>query len=163
MSVNDCGLSHIALQVRDLAKSIAFYQRYAGMQVIHQREPGIAEAQKVAWLSDLTRPFALVLVQSHSTVDTPLGPFGHIGVACASRDEIDEKVRLAEQEGVLRRAAQQSAAPVGYWAFFADPDGNTLELSYGQQIGMDVIAAQRQAGDQAYSGVAHFLPGHVSR
>jgi catechol 2,3-dioxygenase-like lactoylglutathione lyase family enzyme len=89
----------------------------------------------------------LVLVQSQSTVDTPLGPFGHIGVACASRDEIDAKVRLAEQEGVLRRAAQQSAAPVGYWAFFADPDGNTLELSYGQQIGMDVIAAQQQAGE----------------
>lgn len=142
MSDIDVGFSHLALQVKDLSKSVEFYQRYAGMQIIHQREPGIAEAQKVAWLSDLTRPFALVLVQSEISNDTPLGPFGHIGVACGSREEIDAKVKLAEQEGVLRRAAQQSAAPVGYWAFFADPDGNTLELSYGQQIGMEVITAR---------------------
>ncbi|PIF14924.1 VOC family protein [Candidatus Pantoea floridensis] len=140
MLEHDIGFSHIALQVRDIESSVDFYQRYAGMQVIHEREPGIAEAQKVAWLSDLTRPFALVLVQSQTTVDTPLGPFGHIGVACKTREEIDAKVALAEQEGVLRRPAQQSSAPVGYWAFFADPDGNTLELSLGQQIGLEIIA-----------------------
>lgn len=140
---NDNGFTHLALQVRDLDKSVDFYQRYAGMQVIHQREPGVAEAHKVAWLSDLTRPFALVLVQSESSDDTPLGPFGHIGVACASREEIDEKVAIARREGVLRRDAQQSEAPVGYWAFFADPDGNTLELSYGQQIGLEIITARQ--------------------
>lgn len=139
MKEHDRGFSHLALQVRDIVRSIDFYQRYAGMQVIHEREPGIAEAQKVAWLSDLTRPFALVLVQSETTIDTPLGPFGHIGVACHSKEEIDAKVALAEREGVLRRPAQQSSAPVGYWAFFADPDGNTLELSYGQQIGLEII------------------------
>lgn len=139
---NDTGFSHLALQVRDLDASIDFYQRYAGMELIHYREPAIVEAQKVAWLSDLTRPFALVLVQPAQQEDTPLGPFGHIGVACATREEIDVKVAQAQQEGILRRAAQQSAAPVGYWAFFADPDGNTLELSYGQQIGMEIIMAQ---------------------
>jgi predicted lactoylglutathione lyase len=62
-------------------------------------------------------------------------------VACSSREEIDEKVALARLEGVLRRDAQQSCVPVGYWAFFADPDGNTLELSYGQQIGLEIITA----------------------
>lgn len=139
MKEHDVGLSHIALQVRDIARSVDFYQRYAGMQVIHERSPGVAEAQKVAWLSDLTRPFALVLVQSQTTVDTPLGPFGHIGVAANSKEEIDAKVALAEREGVLRRPAQQSSDPVGYWAFFADPDGNTLELSYGQQIGLEIM------------------------
>ena len=25
--------------------------------------------------------------------------------------------------------------------FFADPDGNTLELSWGQRVGLEVIAA----------------------
>ncbi|WP_337013656.1 VOC family protein [Pantoea sp. AS142] len=139
---NDTGFTHLALQVRDLEMSVDFYQRYAGMQVIHQREPGLTEAQKVAWLSDLTRPFALVLVQPENSDDTPLGPFGHVGVACASREEIDEKVARARLEGVLRRDAQQSDAPVGYWAFFADPDGNTLELSYGQQIGLEIITAR---------------------
>ncbi len=36
--------------------------------------------------------FRPVLVQSDDPADTPLGPFGHLGVACATRAEIDEKV-----------------------------------------------------------------------
>lgn len=109
------------------------------MQVIHQREPGITEAHKVVWLSDLTRPFALVLVQSDNSDDTPLGPFGHIGAAWGSREEIDEKVAIARREGVLRGDAQQSATPAGYRALFADPDDNKPEHSDGQQSGMETI------------------------
>lgn len=141
MTTLDIGLTHVAFEVKDITKSIDFYQRYGGMKVIHQREPGIPAAEKVAWLSDLTRRFAIVLVQTAQSKDTPLGPFGHLGVACASREEIDRKVAMAEQEGVLRRAPEQSPPPVGYWAFFADPDGNTLELSYGQQVGDQVDLA----------------------
>lgn len=143
MAGHDIGLTHVAFEVKNVQKSIDFYQRYAGMQVIHQRQPAIAAAEEVVWLSDLTRPFALVLVQTKIKQDTPLGPFGHLGVACASREEIDEKAQMAQREGVLRRAPQQSEAPVGYWAFFSDPDGNTLELSYGQQVGLEVLAAAR--------------------
>lgn len=95
----------------------------------------------MAWLSDRTRPFALVLVQSDDPADTPLGPFGHLGVACATQAEIDEKVAQARREGVLRREPEQLGDPVGYFAFFADPDGNTLDLSWGQRVGLEVIAA----------------------
>lgn len=142
MSVNDVGFTHVAFEVQDLQKSIDFYQRYAGMQVVHQRQPGVPEAEDVAWLSDLTRPFALVLVQTAVRRDTPLGPFGHLGVACATREEIDEKVAMAGREGVLRKAPVASPSPVGYWAFFADPDGNTLELSFGQQVGLQAMIAR---------------------
>ncbi len=138
MTATDIGLTHVAFEVKDIAKSIDFYQRYAAMKVVHQREPGVPEAEKVAWLSDLTRRFAIVLVQTQAGRDTPLGPFGHLGVACATIDEIDMKVSMAEREGVLRKPPQQSGPPVGYWALFADPDGNTLELSCGQQIGFTI-------------------------
>ena len=80
-----------------------------------------------------------MLVQSDQPADTPLGPFGHLGVACATRQEIDNKVVEARREGVLRREPEQAGDPVGYFAFFADPDGNTLELSWGQQVGLQVI------------------------
>lgn len=140
---DDTGFTYLSLPAGDLDKSVEFYRRDAEMQVIHQREPGITEAHKVVWLSDLTRPFALVLVQSDNSDDTPLGPFEHIGAASGSREEIDEKVAIARREGVLRRDAQQSEIPVGYWAFFADPDGNTLELSFGQQIGLAIIRARK--------------------
>ncbi|WP_421532596.1 VOC family protein [Lelliottia amnigena] len=135
----DVGFTHVAFVVRDLDKSVAFYQRYAGMEVVHSREPGVPDARKVAWLSDHTRPFALVLVQADNVTDTPLGQFGHLGVACATREEIDRKTVMAREEGCLRKAPQDYGEPVGYFVFLADPDGNTLELSFGQRVGLEAI------------------------
>lgn len=135
----DVGFTHVAFVVRDLEKSINFYSHYAGMEVVHRREPDLPDARKVAWLSDHTRPFALVLVQSDNVTDTPLGNFGHLGVACASREEIDKKTQIARAQGILRREPVDAGEPVGYYVFFADPDGNTLELSYGQRVGLQTI------------------------
>jgi hypothetical protein len=30
---------------------------------------------------------------------------------------------------------------VGYWAFLRDPDGHTLEIAYGQELGLAVERA----------------------
>lgn len=141
----DVGFTHVAFVVRDLEKSSDFYSRYAGMDVVHSRVPDVAEARKVAWLSDRTRPFALVLVQADVVTDTPLGNFGHLGVACASIEEIDKKVEMARSEGVLRKEPVQAGDPVGYFVFFADPDGNTLELSYGQRVGLEAWGAGNES------------------
>ncbi|NTZ44848.1 VOC family protein [Lelliottia aquatilis] len=141
----DVGFTHVAFVVRDLDKSIDFYHRYAGMDVVHKREPDVPEARKVAWLSDRTRPFALVLVQPDVVTDTPLGNFGHLGVACASIEEIDQKVEMARSDGVLRKEPVQAGDPVGYFVFFADPDGNTLELSYGQRVGLQASGAESES------------------
>jgi len=135
----DVGFTHVAFVVRDLDKSIDFYKLYTGMDVVHRREPDVPNARKVAWLSDHTRPFALVLVQADKVTDTPLGHFGHLGVACASREEIDRKIQIARAQGVLRREPEDAGEPVGYYVFFADPDGNTLELSYGQRVGLQTV------------------------
>jgi lactoylglutathione lyase len=129
----DHGLTHIAFVVKDLDASLSFYRKYANMSVVSRRTAG-GDIAEVAWISDLTRPFAIVLIQSASIDDTPLGPFGHLGVACASREEVDRLAAEAEREHRLRRAPQDSGPPVGYWAYLADPDGNTLEISYGQAI-----------------------------
>ncbi|KJQ39886.1 VOC family protein [Enterobacter bugandensis] len=138
----DVGFTHVAFMVRDLEKSLVFYRRYAGMDVIHSREPDLPTARKVAWLTDHTRPFALVLVQADTVTDTPLGHFGHLGIACATREEIDRKTAMAAKEGVLRKAPEDLGDPVGYYVFFADPDGNTLELSYGQRVGITAVQAK---------------------
>jgi catechol 2,3-dioxygenase-like lactoylglutathione lyase family enzyme len=124
-------------------KSIAFYRRYAGMEVIHQREPGIPDARKVAWLSDRTRPFALVLVQADTVTDTPLGHFGHLGVACATREEIDRKTEMAMRTAYYEKRRKTWATPSVYYVF-CRPDGNTLELSFGQRVGLEAIRAENQ-------------------
>lgn len=43
----DVGFTHVAFVVRDLEKSIDFYGRYAGMEVVHRREPDLPEARHV--------------------------------------------------------------------------------------------------------------------
>jgi catechol 2,3-dioxygenase-like lactoylglutathione lyase family enzyme len=137
--MSDLGLTHVAFAVADMELSVRFYARYAAMQVVHRRGDAASEA---VWLSDLTRPFVIVLVRAPGLADTPLGPFGHLGVACASRADVDALARDAAAEGVLRSGPTDSGPPVGYWAMLADPDGNTLELSHGQEVALAV----REAG-----------------
>lgn len=139
-AMSDLGMTHVAFAVRDLERSIAFYAKYAATRVIHERHNG--HDGKVAWISDGTRPFAVVLIQSKAAHDTPLGPFGHLGVALASREEVDCLANEARREGVLRSEPTDSGPPVGYWTLLADPDGNTLELSFGQLVEFTVAHAE---------------------
>jgi len=134
--MSDIGLTHIALPVSDVDRTIQFYSKYAGMQVVHRRidaKAGVA----VVWLSDRTRPFVIVLIQTDS-VHPVLSPFAHLGVGCKSREYMDELCDKARQEGVLLEEPKDSGYPIGYWAFLRDPDGHTLELSYGQEVGFTV-------------------------
>jgi catechol 2,3-dioxygenase-like lactoylglutathione lyase family enzyme len=128
--LSDVGLTHVALPVRDLDASIDFYARYAQMQVVHRREG-------VVWLSDRTRPFVIVLMQG-GEVEHPLRPAAHLGVACPSRAEVDRLCALARDEERLVGGPEDYGPPVGYWAFLSDPDGHTLEISHGQDVGLVV-------------------------
>jgi catechol 2,3-dioxygenase-like lactoylglutathione lyase family enzyme len=144
--MSDVGLTHVALLVSHLDASIAFYSRYARMEVVHRRQDGHSE---VAWLSDKTRPFVIVLIQITKIVPRPvvrlvvklLFPFEHLGVGCASRDEIDQLCQIARTEGCLRLGPKDSGPPLGYWCLLSDPDGHTLELSHGQEVGLTVERA----------------------
>jgi catechol 2,3-dioxygenase-like lactoylglutathione lyase family enzyme len=132
----DVGLTHIALLARDLDASVRFWSRYASMHVVHERADP-APGTRVVWLSDRTRPFVVVLIEANSA-EPVLRPFAHLGVGCSSRDEVDRLCAEARRDGVLTREPEDSGPPVGYWAFLRDPDGHTLELSFGQEIGLAV-------------------------
>lgn len=132
----DIGLTHIALPVTDVDRSIKFYSTYAAMEVIHRRLDSVTGVV-VVWLCDRTRPFAIVLIQTDA-VHPVLSPFAHLGVGCKSREYVDNLCAQAKQEGVLVEEPKDSGYPIGYWAFLRDPDGHTLELSYGQEIGLQI-------------------------
>ena len=137
--MSDIGLTHVALPARDLEASVAFYRKYARMEVVHQRKDA-STGSGVVWLSDRTRPFVIVLVQV-PRVDRPLAPLAHLGVGCPTRDEVDRLCGEARREGALRLGPIDSGEPVGYWAFLSDPDGHTLELAFGQEVGLAVERA----------------------
>jgi catechol 2,3-dioxygenase-like lactoylglutathione lyase family enzyme len=132
----DHGLTHVALPVADVEASLDFYRRFADMHVVHHRRDEQTSDQ-VVWLSDRTRPFVIVLIE-HDQPSGGLTGFSHLGVGCNSREEVDRRTATAQREGRTVRGPFDSGPPVGYWAFITDPDGNNLELSYGQEVGMTV-------------------------
>ncbi len=137
--MNDLGLTHIALTVTDIEATISFYDRYANMQIVHERISD-ESGKRVVWLSDKTRPFVVVFIESESAEPVMI-PFAHLGVGCESREEVDRLCNLARKEGVLIREPEDSGYPVGYWAFLRDPDGHTLEIAFGQEVGLTVETA----------------------
>ena len=133
----DLGATHVALPVLDVDRSIDFYARYAAMKVVHRRVDA-ATGSVVAWISDLTRPFVVVLIQA-PVVDHGLkGHFSHLGVGVKSRDEVDRLCADARAAGREVMGPIDSGYPVGYWAYIVDPDGHNLEISHGQEVGFTV-------------------------
>jgi catechol 2,3-dioxygenase-like lactoylglutathione lyase family enzyme len=134
--MSDRGLTHVALTVRDVDQSVTFYRDFGGFEVVHERhddETGSA----VVWLSDLTRPFVVVLIQNDGPIHRLAGS-NHLGVSLLSRDEVDAAADRARAGGVLELGPIDSGHPVGYWAIIRDPDGHQLEVSHGQDVGLTV-------------------------
>lgn len=129
----DVGFTHVALPVRSLEASVAFYELYADMHVVHRRH-------SVAWISDRTRPFALVLIETSGEIK-PLLPVAHLGVGVRSREEVERRCELARDNQCLLRGPTDAGPPVGYWALISDPDGHTLEIAFGQEVGSVVDGA----------------------
>src|SRR5712692_2576333 len=129
----DIGLTHVALTAANLEASIAFYAKYARMQVVYRR-PG------TIWLCDRTRPFVIVFLEV-PRVEHALRPLAHLGVGCQDREEVDRLCDMARSEGHLIEAPVDLGPPIGYRGFIRDPDGQTLEVSFGQEIGLSVAEA----------------------
>lgn len=139
--MSDFGLTHIALPVANVERSISFYTKYAGMSVVHRRIDKTNDTStEVVWMTDKTRPFVIVLIEMQK-VEPILSPIAHLGVGCPSREEVDRLCNEARTEGILRDGPCDSGYPIGYWAFISDPDGHTLELSYGQEVALTVVNA----------------------
>jgi len=137
----DRGLTHVALAVTDLDASLAFYERYASMNVVHLRtDPG--GGNSVAWISDLTRPFVVVLIEVDAVDQRLGGVYGHLGLGVDAREEVDRRCADAKHAGYAVFGPIDSGPPVGYWGYIVDPDGHNLELSFGQEVGLTVEHAR---------------------
>jgi lactoylglutathione lyase len=133
--------THIALCVKDIDATIAWYERFTHLRLLARGED---HDGKNAWLGDSSQaesPFVLVLGQFYEGHDPfapaahpPLGPFAHIGIELPSKEMVDEVAARGKAEGCLAFGPMQMPKQIGYICFLKDPDGNTVEFSFDQGV-----------------------------
>jgi len=126
-------LTHVALFVRDVAATVAFYGDFVGLHVVHDR---VDQDVRVVWLSERTRaPEFVIVAIGVAPAEGSVPPrFAHFGYDLASREAVDAIAQRARQAGVLERGPLDAGPIVGYSCILRDPDGNLVEFSYGQPI-----------------------------
>jgi catechol 2,3-dioxygenase-like lactoylglutathione lyase family enzyme len=126
-------LTHLALGVRDLERTITFYRRHARLHVVHDRLDGDA---RVVWLSERAEEPDFVLVLFEVRADPPVAPstLMHLGFAVDSREDVDAAAEEGRRQDVLMIPPHYAGPVVGYFCILRDPDGNQVEFSYGQPI-----------------------------
>ncbi len=125
--------THLALHVRDLDACVRFYEAFCGLVVTHRRGTG---PHRVVWLAEVGREtaFVFVLLEGGPGRKQAEGDFSHLGFACGSREAVDQVARRGQEAGCLAWPPRQEPYPVGYYCGLNDPDGNFIEMSFGQSI-----------------------------
>jgi lactoylglutathione lyase len=142
-------LTHIALPVRDLDETLAFYERYTTLVNIHERLDPQTGLRSV-WLAnqqdvtDAAARFVIVLIcgklPTAVTGDIKeeygfLRSISHLGISLDSRDDVDRVAAMAKEEGCLLLGPMYRNEVVGYICIVTDPDGNNVEFSVEQVLG----------------------------
>lgn len=149
-------LTHIALPVRDIDRTLEFYRRYTTLEVIHERHDPETNMRS-AWLANAgdktaggdgigvqAATFVIVLIcgalpkQITGDIEESYGfltSISHLGLSCDSRDDVDRIAAMAKEEGCLLLGPIYRNIVVGYICIVQDPDGNNLEFSVEQVLG----------------------------
>ena len=129
--------THCALHVGDVERSVAFYRRFCGLDVVHTH--GSDPAERTVWMAEPGREqaFVLVLVPGGAGHRQDEADMTHYGFAVASRAAVDDIAARGRTAGCLHWDARELPYPVGYLCALRDPDGYIVEFSHGQPLGPD--------------------------
>ena len=127
-------LTHLGLPVTDLDKSIAFYEKWGGMKV--QERPKDAVGIKGARLAGKGSNFVISLLEMPVQTALPMPGVMHLGFECNSKAQVDKVAADAKKAGILMSGPVDSGPDLGYQTYISDPDGNSLEFSFGQRVGL---------------------------
>ncbi|MCB0997283.1 MAG: VOC family protein [Acidimicrobiales bacterium] len=133
--------THIALRVKDIDASIAWYTEFTPMELLAKREDDFGFGAWLGQPDSPDKPFILVLAQFFPATDPFAGapqeilaPFAHLGIELTSADAIDEVAAKGEAAGCLSMPPTEMPDPIGYICMLTDPDGNHIEYSYDQGV-----------------------------
>ena len=121
------GLHHVALTVRDLAASAAWYEDLFDLDVMME-EPGEERQAKVYRLRGTDTVFGLVEFASNdgSTFRPDRTGLDHAAFSVATRTGVDAWAERLDAAGIEHSGAID--IPVGAILNFADPDGIALSI-----------------------------------
>jgi catechol 2,3-dioxygenase-like lactoylglutathione lyase family enzyme len=124
------GLWHVALRVKDLTRSEAFYRELFGMQVVWRPD------SRNVYLSSGADNLALheIPADEKTTVDGRPQALDHIGLVVGSTDSVDQLFRHAQQSGVRIVKDPKEHRDGSYSFYLADPDGTVIQVLYEPTI-----------------------------
>lgn len=141
--------THVALPVRNLDATLAFYSKYTTLENIHERTDPDTGLRSV-WLAnpgDRTEQaarFVLVLIEGKLPTEITgdikekygfLTSIAHLGISLNTRAEVDQIAAMASEDGILVLGPMYRNPVVGYICLITDPDGNNVEFSVEQVLG----------------------------
>jgi catechol 2,3-dioxygenase-like lactoylglutathione lyase family enzyme len=126
--------THVVLKVSDLDRSIEFYRRFCGLELVRD---GRSNGGHTVWLGPAPSPTSgrspppFVLVLYLHAVDARVD---HLGFQCDAREEVDRIAAEAERLGILVEPPFDGGGDIGYVTQIQDPDGHRVEFTYGQPL-----------------------------
>src|SRR4029450_9457345 len=115
------GLTHIALAVKDIDQTLAFYQKVFDVQVMYHKDDFL----------QVTTPGAndIIVFEQKKAEYGKTGGIAHFGFRLRNRKDINEMaMRIRSAGGTI--VDQGEFVPGEPYIFFKDPDGYEVEIWY---------------------------------
>jgi catechol 2,3-dioxygenase-like lactoylglutathione lyase family enzyme len=115
------GLTHIAMAVKDLDQTLAFYQKVFEVEVMYYKDDFL----------QVTTPGAndIIVFEKKKADYGKTGSIAHFGFRLRSAKDIDEMAnRIKRAGGTI--TDQGEFVPGEPYIFFKDPDGYEVEICY---------------------------------
>jgi catechol 2,3-dioxygenase-like lactoylglutathione lyase family enzyme len=122
------GLRHVALNVRDVSKSVRFYQRVLGLKLEWQPDP------ENAYLTSGHDNLALHQVAPEIQIEQPFQKLDHFGFVVGLADDVDAWAKRLQDLNVPLEKEPKTHRDGARSFYFRDPDGNLVQILYHPHI-----------------------------